>query len=164
MPTVKSRKSTAAVKVDARDALSVEMGRRLKVARDFLGLKVPQLSRDITQLASTMPPDKLRRLIPLMPSRISNWEQGTKQIGVREAWSLARVLQTDPAYLLCLEDHPMTPQERELLKNFRALPERERTRISARVAVDALQYRDAVTETGQFHAVDPQRMPLKRNK
>jgi transcriptional regulator with XRE-family HTH domain len=127
------------------------MGRRLRLARDFLGLSLYKLSDSIDGLIKVRNPGKLRMLIPLAPSRISNWEQGLKQIGVREAWSVSQVCQTDPAWLLCLTDHAMTPQEKDLLRHFRALPERLRNQVAARVAAEAMPWMgEGALETVDF--------------
>jgi transcriptional regulator with XRE-family HTH domain len=136
---------------DTRDPLSVEMGRRLRLARDFVGLSLHKLSDGIDELIKARKPGKLRLLIPLGASRVSNWEQGLKQIGVREAWSVAQLLQTDPAWLLCLTDHAMTPQEKDLLRHFRALPERLRNQIAVRIATEAMPWMgDGAIETSDF--------------
>src|SRR5574341_1835422 len=93
--TTRSRaKATPKRPEDPRDPLSVEMGARLRALREFAGVSQRELSDAVSKLVESQASrDELRRLIPLSPSRIGNWEQGTKQIGVREGWSLARALQ-----------------------------------------------------------------------
>lgn len=78
----------------------------------------------------------------LSQPRISNYEQGLRQIGPREAILLARVLHVDAAYLLCVEEQSMTEQERELLRSFRVLPENERNRLLRETQAKALLHKE----------------------
>jgi len=112
----------------------VESGRRLKKARLDRGFSLAKLSEQVGGMFS--------------PSRISNYEQGTRGLKQREANVLARVLGVEPAYLLCVdvEDDDMTPLERELLRNFRALPEKDRIAYARRIEVLALAYREPVPD------------------
>ena len=111
-----------------------ESGRRLKAARESMRWTLGELSRRIGG--------------GLSASRLSNYEQGTRQLGVRESIALAPVLQVQPSYLLCVdvEEGEMTQQEIELLRNFRALPERDRNDYSRRIEVLALAYREPVPD------------------
>jgi transcriptional regulator with XRE-family HTH domain len=111
-----------------------ESGRRLKAAREDKRLTLGELSKRLGGLLS--------------PSRLSNYEQGTRMIGVRESLALASVLGVQASYLLCVdvEGGEMTPQENDLLRNFRALPERDRNEYSRRIEVLALAYREPVPD------------------
>lgn len=82
----------------------------------------------------------------LSPSRISNYEQGLRLLKPREARILGKALDADPAYLMCLEGDDMLPDEVELLRNYRALPEKERKAYSRRIGALALVYKEPVPD------------------
>ena len=67
----------------------------------------------------------------LSRSRISNYEQGIRRLGLEEARMLARALGTVSAtYLLCLDDEGfLSEQELELLRCFRGTDERGRETV-----------------------------------
>lgn len=111
-----------------------EAGRRLKDARLGKKLTLDELSRRIGGTLSV--------------SRLSNYEQGTRMVGVREAMALYSVLGVTPAHLLCvdIEEGEMTPQETRLLRDFRALPERDRNEYSRRIEVLAMAYKEPVPD------------------
>lgn len=111
-----------------------EAGRRLKAARLDKKLTLQELSKRVGGLLSA--------------SRLGNYEQGTRMIGVRESLALHSVLGVQPAHLLCVdvEDGEMTPQEIELLRNYRALPEKDRADYSRRIGVLALAYKEPVPD------------------
>jgi transcriptional regulator with XRE-family HTH domain len=111
-----------------------EAGRRLKKAREAKNWTLRELS---TQLRGI-----------LSESRLSNYEQGTRMIGVEEALALYRALGVQPSYLLCVdvEEDDMTPQETALLRNYRALPEKDRNDYSRRIEVLALAYMEPVPD------------------
>jgi transcriptional regulator with XRE-family HTH domain len=102
-----------------RNPLSVEIGDRLRAQRHGLGLSLSQLS------ARTEP--------PLSKSRISNYEQGLRRLGLEEADTLSRALGTvTAAQLLGLEKwEPLTARELELLERFRATDDRGRAMVLA---------------------------------
>jgi len=109
-------------------------GLRLKAARKAKGLTLVELSARVGGILS--------------PSRLSNYEQGIRTLGIDEALALRTVLGVSPAHLLCVdtEEGDMTPQEVELLQNFRALPERDRNDYSRRIGVLALAYKEPVPD------------------
>jgi transcriptional regulator with XRE-family HTH domain len=111
-----------------------EAGKRLKAAREAKGMTLQELSKRVGNLLS--------------PSRLSNYEQGTRMLGVREALALHSVLGVQPSHLLCVDviEDDMTPQELELLRNFRALPEKDRNDYSRRIGVLALAYKEPVPD------------------
>jgi transcriptional regulator with XRE-family HTH domain len=111
-----------------------EAGRRLKAARNAKNLTLEELSKRLGGVLS--------------PSRLSNYEQGTRMIGVQESLALYNVLGVPPAHLLCVdvEEDEMTTQETELLRNFRALPEKDRNDYARRIEVLALAYREPVPD------------------
>lgn len=111
-----------------------EAGRRLKVAREAKGWTLYELSKRLGGILS--------------PSRLGNYEQGTRMIGVRESLALHGVLGVQPAHLLCVDvgEGEMTQQEIELLRNFRALPERDRADYARRIEVLAMAYREPVPD------------------
>ena len=81
----------------------------------------------------------------LSKSRISNYEQGTRMPGPMEANILAAALKCDAAFLMCLQQS-ITAQELDLLRNFRALPEKDRNDYQRRISVLALAYREPVPD------------------
>lgn len=110
-----------------------ESGLRLKRAREDKNLSLRELSARIGGLLST--------------SRLSNYEQGIRTLGIKEALALSNVLGVNASFLLCVEDEAeMTPQETELLRNFRALPEKDRNDYSRRIGVLAMAYREPVPD------------------
>jgi transcriptional regulator with XRE-family HTH domain len=111
-----------------------ESGKRLRAARVGKNLTLDELSRRIGG--------------GLSASRLSNYEQGLRMLGVRESLALYSVLGVSPAHLLCvdIEEGDMTSQETELLRNFRALPERDRNDYARRIGVLALAYREPVPD------------------
>ena len=107
-----------------------ESGRRLASARGNKRWTLRELSEQLNGLLS--------------PSRLSNYEQGLRKLSQREALALSRVLHVPASYLLCIDvtEEEMTPQEQELLRNFRALPERERNDYARGLEVIALAYKE----------------------
>lgn len=111
-----------------------ESGRRLKAARKDRGWTLEELSKKTGGLLSI--------------SRLGNYEQGTRAIGVRESLALGTVLGVKASYLLCVDgdEGDMTDQENRLLRNFRALPERDRNEYDRRIEVLALAYKEPVAD------------------
>ena len=95
-------------------ALTEAIGHRLRAQRQAIGLSLSELSERTGRLSK---------------SRISNYEQGIRRMGVEEAEALANALGTvSAAYLLHLEDEaPFTREEVELIDIYRRLsPEVQR--------------------------------------
>jgi transcriptional regulator with XRE-family HTH domain len=84
----------------------------------------------------------------LSSSRIANYEQGTREIGILEAEILGKALYVQPAYVMGVTSlrNPLSPAEEELVRNFRALPENERSNYFKRIAALALAYRTPVAD------------------
>lgn len=108
-----------------------ETGRRIKQAREAKGWSLDRLSRETDG--------------KLSKSRISNYEQGERMPGPYEANTLAQALGVDAAYLLCLQQ-VFTQQAIELMRNFMALPEKDRNDYFRRIEVLALAYREPVPD------------------
>lgn len=111
-----------------------EAGRRLREARRGKGWTLNELSKRLDGILS--------------PSRLSNYEQGIRMLGVKEALAVGPLLGVEPAYLLCADagDGEMTTQEAQLLRDFRALPEKDRNEYSRRIGALALVYREPVPD------------------
>jgi transcriptional regulator with XRE-family HTH domain len=111
-----------------------ESGKRLSKAREAKKWTLRELSQSLGGLLS--------------PSRLSNYEQGIRRLSQREALALASVLNVQASYLLCIEveEEEMTAQEQELLRNFRALPEKDRNAYARRIEVLALAYKEPVPD------------------
>jgi len=64
-------------------------------------------------------------------SRISNYEQGIRRMGLEAACQLAEAFgDVTPGWLLMLDDcGPLSVEERELVDAFRAMSEKERRRV-----------------------------------
>lgn len=83
----------------------------------------------------------------LSGSRISNYEQGLRYPGPEEILKLAAVLGESPSYLMCLDSgEDVNEEEQKLLKNWRALPEKDRNDYARRIASMAMIYRDAMPD------------------
>jgi transcriptional regulator with XRE-family HTH domain len=93
---------------DEIQALTTAIGQRLRAQRQALGLSLSELSK---------------RTGGLSKSRISNYEQGIRRMGVEEAEQIATALGTvTPAFLLGFASpQPVSPQEHELLEAYRRL-------------------------------------------
>jgi transcriptional regulator with XRE-family HTH domain len=91
--------------------LTKRIGQRLRAARHDQKLSLSALSS---------------RTGSLSKSRISNYEQGIRRMGLEEAQVLAKALETvTPTYLLCLDDtDPLSQDERQLVEYFRQADER----------------------------------------
>lgn len=102
--------------------LTKRIGQRLRAARQEQKLSLSQLS---TRTGS------------LSKSRISNYEQGIRRMGLEQAHVLAEALGTvTPTYLLCLEDtDPLSGTERKLIGHFRQADERGKETV-LKVAMD----------------------------
>jgi transcriptional regulator with XRE-family HTH domain len=96
--------------------LTKKIGQRLRAARQAQGLSLSELSA---------------RTGSLSKSRISNYEQGIRRMGLEEAQTLAQALgSVTPTYLLCLDDtDPLSEPERALVERFRLADERGRETI-----------------------------------
>lgn len=128
-----------------------EIGRRVRAARDELGLTLDELSEETGFLLS--------------PSRINNYEKGIRTPGPGEIVLLARALAvSSPAYLMCLErGKDVFPKEEELIHNWRKLPEIERNKYVRSISAMALAYQDNVLET-KLQTKPAQQIRKKRNK
>jgi transcriptional regulator with XRE-family HTH domain len=96
--------------------LTRKIGQRLRAARQSRGLSLSELS-NLTGVLSK--------------SRISNYEQGIRRMGLEEARQLATALvSVTPTYLLCLEDtDPLSNEERVLVERYRQADSRGRETI-----------------------------------
>lgn len=100
-------------------SIKEEIGRRIWAARDKAGLSLKELAEKTGTLG---------------PSRISNYEQGTRTPGPEEAKILARALGISAAYILCVDDESsLSPDEKALLDNYRHTDSRGKSTI-ARIA------------------------------
>ena len=92
--------------------------------------------------------DLASRTRTLSKSRISNYEQGIRRMGIEEALELSVALGTVSAiYLLCLDDDgPFSAPERQLIEHYRTADERGRDTI-LRIAEDQAVYRPAAPKT-----------------
>lgn len=96
--------------------LTKRIGQRLRAARHDQKLSLSEFSS---------------RTESLSKSRISNYEQGIRRMGLEEAQELSVALGTvTPTYLLCLEDtDPLSARERELVEFFRQADDRGKETI-----------------------------------
>jgi transcriptional regulator with XRE-family HTH domain len=111
----------------SRMTLNKKIGHRLRSAR--IGQKL-----SLSELAA--------RTKTLSKSRISNYEQGIRRMGIEEAQELAEALDgMTPSYLLCLDDtSPLAPEEWQLIERYRRTDQRGRGTI-LRVAESQVDYR-----------------------
>jgi transcriptional regulator with XRE-family HTH domain len=110
----------------------VKAGNRIREAR---------LARNWTQRELSERTDN-----KLSSSRIANYEQGIRQLGIQEAEILGKALHVQPAYLMGVTTlkNPLSPLEEELINNWRSLPENERANYFRRIEALALAYRTPV--------------------
>lgn len=99
---------------NTEQGLTQRIGQRLRAARHAQGLSLMQLSE--------------RTAGSLSKSRISNYEQGIRRMGLEQAQALSVALGTvSAAYLLCLDDEAfLDEQEQKLLADFRQADARGR--------------------------------------
>jgi len=92
------------------------IGERLRQARHDQGLSLSELAE---------------RTGCYSKSRISNYEQGLRRMGLEEALVLSAALgHVSATYLLCLDDTPpLTPDEAELIARYRGTDEAGRARL-----------------------------------
>lgn len=104
-------------KTDPSTDLTHRIGSRLREARHDLGLSLSELAE---------------RTGCYSKSRISNYEQGLRRMGLEESVILAAALGTvSPTWLLCLDDTPpLATPEAELIARFRAADDQGRARLS----------------------------------
>jgi len=98
-----------------------EAGRRLKAAREALGLTLKEVCAGLQGIEV---------------SRLSNWEQGLNMIPVDEAKRLAPVLHTSAAYLLTLDDD-FDPRTEAMAKVYKQLGEAAKDRIFRAAEVES---------------------------
>jgi transcriptional regulator with XRE-family HTH domain len=112
--------------------LTKKIGQRLRAARQAQGLSLSELSN---------------RTGTLSKSRISNYEQGIRRMGLEEAQELAHALGTvTPTYLLCLENtDPLSEAERVLVDQYRKSDDRGRETIN-RIAEAQAEYRGGASD------------------
>jgi transcriptional regulator with XRE-family HTH domain len=96
--------------------LNKQIGQRLKAARQAQ-------EYSLSELAS--------RTKTLSKSRISNYEQGIRRMGIEEAQELSEALEgVTPAYLLCLDGaSPLSQDEWQLIQRYRKTDARGRQLI-----------------------------------
>jgi transcriptional regulator with XRE-family HTH domain len=96
--------------------LTRKIGLRLREARQAQKLSLAELAR---------------RTNALSKSRISNYEQGIRRMGLEEAQELSTALGTVSAtYLLCLEDNGLlSVTERDLVERYRRADSRGKDTI-----------------------------------
>lgn len=104
--------------------LTRKIGQRLREARAAHGYSLAELAA---------------RTSGLSKSRISNYEQGIRRMGLEEAKELAAALDgVTPTYLLCLDDQesPLAPDEWKLIQAFRATDDRGRNTIRRVIEIE----------------------------
>ena len=81
----------------------------------------------------------------LSPTRLSNYANAIRTPGPGEAKIMAKVLECDAAWLMCLKSD-LSNDELALIRNIRALPENERNSYLRRIEVLAMAYREPVPD------------------
>lgn len=127
----------------------VEIGKRIRAARELKNWSLEELSQATGG--------------KLSKSRISNYEQGTRMPGPAEANTLASALGVDAAYLMCLQQ-VFTTQAIEMLRNWMALPEKDRLAYFRRIEVLALAYREPVPDEKLSPGWTAPKKPVKKIK
>ena len=106
----------AAAPIESPAELTQRIGNRLREARHSLQLSLSELAE---------------RTGCYSKSRISNYEQGLRRMGLEESLILSAALGTvTPTWLLCLDnDSPLTAEESALLARYRATDDDGRLRL-----------------------------------
>jgi transcriptional regulator with XRE-family HTH domain len=119
---------------EQRSEFGVRAGNRIKIARADRGWSQRELSEHTGNKLSS--------------SRIANYEQGTREIGIQEAEILAKALHVQPGYVMGVTTlkTPLNELEEELVRNWRVLPENERDSYFKRIEALALAYRTPVAD------------------
>lgn len=119
-----------------------DSGRRLRLARQLAGYRTMGELSDATANRYS-------------ETRLSNYETGFRALPTHVAQDLGRVLNCSPAWLLCLDEaaEALSPEEAELLREFRAADTRGRTIIRRVADVVAATYR-AEADTEQLRAAE----------
>jgi transcriptional regulator with XRE-family HTH domain len=119
---------------EQRSEFGVRAGNRIKSARADRAWSQRELSEQTGNKLSS--------------SRIANYEQGTREVGIQEAEILAKALHVQPAYIMGITTlkTPLNLIEEELVKNWRVLPENERESYFKRIETLALAYRTPVAD------------------
>ena len=97
------------------DPIGIEMGKHLAAMRSALDLTQEQLAK---QTGWTLAGDDDGRAAGLSPSRIANYEHGTRRIGVEEAEIFSAIFHLPAAYFMCL----ITEAEAHVLQALRNPP------------------------------------------
>lgn len=107
---------STAPQTDSSADLTQRIGNRLREARHEQKLSLSELAE---------------RTGCYSKSRISNYEQGLRRMGLEESMVLAAALGTvTPNWLLCLDDTPPPPvEEVELIARYRAADDQGRSRL-----------------------------------
>ena len=108
--------SDPAVTIDPIADLTQRIGNRLREARHDQQLSLSELAE---------------RTGCYSKSRISNYEQGLRRMGLEESMVLAAALGTvSPTWLLCLDDNPaLDHDEAALIARYRATDDDSRVRL-----------------------------------
>jgi len=101
---------------ETESARTRRIGERLRQARHDQGLSLSELAE---------------RTGCYSKSRISNYEQGLRRMGLEEALVLSAALgHVSATYLLCLDDTPpLSPDEADLVARYRATDEAGRVQM-----------------------------------
>jgi len=129
--------------MERRNSYAVKAGQRIKRRRADLKMTQEALSKATGGTLSA--------------TRIANYEQGTRELGIQGAEILASALQTTPCYLLGLTPlhEYVSPKDYEVIRSLHALPEKDRQEYEQRIHALALAYRRPVPDerTGRMRAI-----------
>lgn len=111
-----------------------EAGRRLRIARKDKGWTLGDLSRETGDLLDL--------------KRIAQYEVGRRAVGPTEAAILAKTLGVRIPYIMAVDDNqlPISPQEENLIRNWRKLAEKDRMTFFRQIESSAMQSADPVTD------------------
>ena len=103
--------------------LKKDVGRRLREARMAVNPRMTQAdaARDLGRLLGE----------EIEPSRVGNYEQGSRLPDLIVVRALARIYDVSPAWIYDLEDAAATPSEQMLLKKYRQTDERGKRAIQS---------------------------------
>lgn len=85
-------------------------------------------------------------------STLGNYCTGARLMKPWDAITIAGALGVRASYLLCLEDSQFvaTAEEERLIRNWRALPEKDREKFASKIETDAIPHRSDTIPDGKL--------------
>ena len=134
-PTTRTARATVAGMAATDSEWKRRIGARLRALRKDKDWSLTDLERELKGVLSK--------------SRLGNYEQGTRLPGLEESQLLANLYGVPSSFILCLDSDDMillNKAEQQLIRDYRALPERDRADYARRIGALASIYREPVAD------------------